>query len=274
MWEAFHHPDRSFPVVRRRIGLELLELLDVFGDMAIHGAWAFLNHRTYPNQRALDQAVGRLSKQGLMVKRQGLDTPLLKLSATAKESMEVYFHPEKRWNRSWNGIWYVLVYDVPEVDRSYRNILRQFLKTQRMGCFQKSVWITPYDIRPQYSDLEQAAAVEVFACLFEARTVLGMPAEKVVLESWDFDRLYEIQKRFCEVYTINLELLDGLTVPDLDTLMRLAAEEIDAYRSAFVLDPLLPNQLLPKNYQGKKAYALHKKLTTQLRSKLMLANPK
>lgn len=273
MWKAFHHPDVSLPVVRRRIGLEVLELLEVLGDVAVHGAWEFLSNRSYPNRKALDQAIGRLSQQGLLVKRRGLDTPMLQLSEDAGNALEGYFRPEKWWNRKWSGIWYLLVYDVPEADRSYRNVLRKFLNKQRMGCFQKSVWITPHDIRPQYADLDEAAALGAFACLFEARTVLGMSADHVVWESWDFDRLYGIQNRFCQVYSENLDLLNGTAAPCLDSLMELAAEEIDAYRSAFVLDPLLPAQLLPRNYKGKEAYELHQKLTTQIRIKLMEVNP-
>ncbi len=272
MWKAFHHPDISLPVVRRRIGLELLEMLEVLGDVAIHGAWTFLYSRSYPDRKAYRQAVGRLSSQGLIVKGQGLDTPLLKISLEGAGSLEGYFHPEKWWKRKWNGIWYLLVYDVPEVDRSYRNALRQFLKKQRMGCFQKSVWITPYDIRPQYADLEEAASLGAFACLFEARTVLGMPAEQVVREAWDFDGLYEIQKRFCDVYSENLEILQGSATPDLEVLMRLLAEELDAFRSAFTLDPLLPSPLLPRDYKGKEAYDLHLRIASQIRRKLGAVN--
>lgn len=249
-------------------------MLDVLGDMAAHGAWAFLRNRSYPNRTAYYQAVGRLAKQGLLVKEQGLDAPQLRISQEGTDSLEAYLRPDKWWNRKWNGIWYLLVYDVPETDRSYRNTLRQFLKHQRMGCFQKSVWITPHDIRPQYADLEQGAALGAFACLFEARTVLGMPSERVVWESWDFDVLYNIQKRFCDIYGENLDILQGPTVPDLDSLMRLAGEEIDAYRSAFVLDPLLPSELLPRDYQGRHACDLHLKLANTIRSKLMILNPK
>ncbi|MDF7799722.1 PaaX family transcriptional regulator C-terminal domain-containing protein [Pontiellaceae bacterium B1224] len=248
-------------------------MLDIFGDMATHGAWAFLRNRSYPNRTAYYQAVGRLAKQGLLVKHHGLDTPQLRISQKGMESLEVYLRPEKRWNQKWNGIWYILVYDIPEVDRSYRNTLRQFLKQQRMGCFQKSVWITAHDIRPQYADLEEGAALGAFACLFEAKTVLGMSSEKVVWESWDFDTLYDIQKRFCEIYGENLEILQRAAVADLDSLMYLAGEEIDAYRSAFVLDPLLPNELLPRDYMGKEAYALHLKLAKAIRTKLMVLNP-
>jgi len=269
MWKAFHHPDISLPVVNRRIGVELLEMLELFGDVAAHGAWAFLHNRSGPKRTAYNQAVSRLSKQGLIVKEQGLDTPQLKISEEGSGVLDPFLRPDKWWNRKWNGIWYLLVYDIPEADRSYRNILRQFLKQQRMGCFQKSVWVTPYDIRPQYSDLEAAAALDVFACLFEARTVLGMPAEKVVRESWDFDYLYEVQKRFCDIYGENLHILRGATAPDLDSLMQLAAEEIDAFRSAFVLDPLLPNALLPPDYMGKAVYDLHGKIMDEIRLKTL-----
>jgi len=187
--------------------------------------------------------------------------------------LAAYLRPDKWWNRKWNGIWYLLLYDVPEVDRTYRNVLRQFLKTQRMGCFQKSVWITPRDIRPQYSDSEEGAALGSFACLFEARTVLGMPAEKVVCESWDMDGLCAIQKRFCDIYTDNLRFLKESGSFEQESLMRLAADEMDAYRSSFVLDPLLPDALLPNSYHGKKAFGLHMEVIREIRKKVVESNP-
>ena len=273
MWKVFHHPDISIPVVRRRIGTELLEMLTILGDVAAHGAWAFLQNRSYPNPRAFDQAVGRLSKQGLIIKTQGLNTPILKISKKGTTSLETCLRPDKWWNKKWNGIWYILMYDVPEIDRAYRNVLRQFLNHQRMGCFQKSVWLTPHDIRPQYSDLEKAASIEIFACLFEAKTVLGMPSKKIVSASWDFDRLFKIQQRFCDVYKENLALLRQPTLPSMENLMRLATEEMDAFRSAFILDPLLPDALLPREYKGKEAYNFHQKITNQIRRSLPSANP-
>jgi len=265
MWKAFHHPDICLPVVQRRLGLELLETLEFLGDMAVHHVHALMRNRSYPNRASYYNAVGRLSKLGLVVRDQGLDTPRLRISEQGAGSLADYLRPDKWWGRKWNGIWYLLVYDVPEADRPYRNVLRRFLRQQRMGCFQKSVWITPRDIRPEYSDLEEAAAVDVFACLFEACTVLGMPSEKVVRESWDFDALYGVQKRFCDIYSENLRILREAVSPGLDALIRLATEEIDAYRSAFVNDPLLPEGLLPATYMGRQAYSLHLEITSAIR---------
>lgn len=273
MWKTFHHPDVSLPVVRRRIGLELVEMLGILGDVAIYGARAFLFNRTRPNSRALDQAVGRLERQGLIVLRKGLDTPVLRLAEDAAGLLDDYFFPEKFWNRKWSGIWYLLMYDIPEKDRHYRNTVRQFLKRQRMGCFQKSVWIASRDIRPQYADLDEGAALGAFACLFEARTVLGMAPEQVVAEAWNFDRLYEIQKRFCEVYSSNLQILNEAVSMNVDALMQLAFEELSAYRSAMVLDPLLPDRLLPADYKGKEVYRIHREAVDAIRQKLADAKP-
>jgi phenylacetic acid degradation operon negative regulatory protein len=248
-------------------------MLEVLGEVAIHGAWSYLNQHSYPSTKALDQAIGRLSKQGLLVKRQGLHTPVLRLADDGDRVLPDFFQPEKFWNRKWGGIWYLLMYDIPEKDRGYRNTLRQFLKQQRMGCFQKSVWIASHDIRPQYADLNKAAALGAFACLFEAKTVLGMSLQQVVWESWDFDRLYEIQNRFCKVYEENLHSLEGTVAPSMNDLMQLAAQEIDAFRSAFVLDPLLPRQLLPLDYRGMETLALHRMIADRIRNKLMEVNP-
>ncbi len=273
MWKAFHHPDISLPVVRRRVGTELLELLEIFGEVTVHGGWAFLHNRTCPDTRSYQRAIRRLSKQGLIVSGRGLDTPRLQISGNGSQQLVAYLHPDRWWRKKWNGIWYMLLYDVPETARSYRNVLRQFLQTQRMGCFQKSVWITPRDIRPQYSDLAEGAALGDFACLFEARTVLGMPSEKVVRDAWDFDDLYAVQKRFCEVYSDNLAFLKEGGAFEQEILMQMAADEMDAYRSAFVLDPLLPEALLPAHYCGKKAFDIHVKVMEVFRNKLAQANP-
>ncbi|VGO15020.1 hypothetical protein PDESU_03600 [Pontiella desulfatans] len=268
MWCAFHHPDISLPLVRRRIGQELLETLEFLGDMSLHHMHAVMRNETAPDNKARNRAINRLAKQGLTVVRQGLDTPLLAISEVGEESLPDYARPERWWNRKWNGIWYLLVFDVPEIDRAYRNTLRAFLKRMRLGCFQKSVWITPHDIRPEYADLEEAAAVDAFACLFEAKTVLGMPSAKVVWESWDMDRLYDIQSRYCGFCTENLDVLRGGVSFGQEELLGLVSVELEAFRSAFLFDPLLPGDLLPRDYKGREAYSLHRKLAEEIRTRL------
>ncbi|MDF7800227.1 PaaX family transcriptional regulator C-terminal domain-containing protein [Pontiellaceae bacterium B1224] len=259
-WISFHHPDVSWPVVRRRAGVEFMELLELTSLFLSRGGWGLINRNCYPNKAAYQNATSRLRKNGLIIHRNdGAETPKLVLSDTGRQLMPFYFDPEKYWNKKWNGIWYLMMYDIPEVDKRYRNVLRKFLKRMRMGCLQKSVWVTPRDIRPDFDDLAKAASLDGFAYLFEARTVLGLPSGRVVEDAWNFDRLFLLQQHYCRMAEINMErLLDAqCSEEDLSQLIRLA---VDAYHSAFCEDPLLPNVLLPTNYLGREALLQHRKL--------------
>lgn len=259
-WVPFHHPDISLPVVRRKIALEIMEMLELTSLFVTRGGWAVLNKSCYPDRKAFRNATYRLRKAGLMVCRtqEGAEIPSLELAPQMKKELPEYFNPEAHWNRKWNRIWYMLVYDVPEIDRAYRDVLRRFLKQERLGCLQQSVWVTPDDIRDRFDDLVKAAAVDSFAFLFESRTVLGLPGSRVVEQAWNFDYLYDVQHRYCQIMQENLDLLtEGCSTEELGALMRLSMQ---AFHSAFVKDPLLPGVLLPPGYQGRKVWELHLEL--------------
>ena len=257
VWQEFHHPDISWPVVRRKAGIELLELLELSALFLTKGGWGLINRHCYPSDAAYRTATSRLRTQGLLVKKQSAaKTPKLILTDAGKKRIPAYFSPEQYWNRTWNKIWYMLIYDIPETDRKYRDVLRQFLRRKRMGCLQKSVWITPEDIRPDFDDLSKAANIDAFAYLIEGRTVLGTPSWRIVEDAWDFGRIGQIQGHYCSVMEQNIKLLkEGRTPPeDIASLLRTA---VDGYHAAMHGDPLLPTPLLPESYRGKEAYALH-----------------
>ncbi|MEE9367898.1 MAG: PaaX family transcriptional regulator C-terminal domain-containing protein [Pontiella sp.] len=257
-WKSFHHPDWSLPVVRRRAQEEWLDLLEDLGDLLTTGGRSHLWKHTYPNMSAYHNSMSRLRKAGLVVHadRTG-KLPHLKLTAQGREYLPVYHHPENLWNQKWNGIWYMLIFDVPEKERHYRDTLRGFLKRMRMGCLQKSVWITPRDIRPEYDDLERAANVHAISYLLESRTVLHNDIVEMVENAWAFDHLLELHQRYLSVIGKNLQLLEELN-HDEEALLILLRLESEAYIQCMRPDPLLPNKLLPKGYLGKQVHALHK----------------
>lgn len=271
-WMEFHHPDISMPVVRRKLALELMEMMEFSALFMTRGGWAVLNKACYPDKKAYRNATYRLRKAGLVVHRKegSADIPQLELTPPAKERFPAYFNPEAQWNRKWNKIWYMLIYDVPEKDRAYRDVLRRFLKRERLGCLQQSVWVTPRDIRPDFDDLVRGAAVDSFAFLFESHTVLGLPASRVAEQAWKLDRLYDSQRRFCDVAEENLNRLEnGADPEELAVLMRLT---LQGFHSAFIEDPLLPSSLLPRDYQGKRAWVLYGQLMAGIGEYLKASN--
>ncbi len=267
-WLDLHHPDICMPVVRRKIALELMEMIELSALFMTRGGWTVLNRSCYPDKKAYRNATYRLRKAGLVVHRKegSPDIPKLELTPHAKECLPLYFNPEAQWGKKWNQIWYMLVYDVPEIDRAYRDVLRRFLKQERLGCLQQSVWITPHYIRPQFDDLVKAAAVDSFAFLFESRTVLGLPSRKVVEQAWNMDRLLSIQQCYCDTMQENLNRMsEGCDSDELGALMRMA---LQAFHTAFVEDPLLPSILLPRSYLGKQAWQLHCQLMDSIGERL------
>lgn len=228
------------------------------------GGGALMNRHTYPNRAAFRNASKRLRDKGLVVcESSGGKTPKLFLSDSGREQIPLYFTPEKQWNRRWNDIWYMLIYDVPEADRKYRDVLRSFLKRMRMGCLQKSVWVTPEDIRPDFDDLSQTANIDGFAYLLEARTVLGLSSERIVSDAWNFDRLERLQQHYCEICEENIDRLEQGS-PSSAELAELIRTSLEAYHGAFMEDPLLPTPLLPAGYLGKRALSLHKTLMLRI----------
>lgn len=104
----------------------------------------FCNHN---KKRDYYRTLDRLKKRGLIKKSS--DTFRL----TRKGEKEAFFaHLDtqallyKPRKRKWDGQWRMIIFDIPEKKRKYRDYLRQMLKTLGFKELQKSIWVTPYPI--------------------------------------------------------------------------------------------------------------------------------
>ena len=268
-WKMPHHPDVSIPVVRRKASDELITLLEGTAALLLSRGASEIYGHCYPNKRAFNASINRLEKKGLVVKPQTDGSfPRLELTPAGENSLPAYYNPQAHWSKPWNQWWYVLMFDVPETERHYRNTLRTFLKRLRFGCLQKSVWVSPRDVRPEYDDLDRAAAVDSVAFLFEAKTVLNYGKQSVVQEAWNFGRLYEIQNSYMTSTEQNLSQLCSGKFSEHELVQLLRLDNL-AYSQAMVTDPLLPNELLPKNYLGKDLLAQHREISKQATEHLL-----
>ncbi len=237
-----------------------LDLVSDLGEIITSGGRSEFWRHTYPNMRSYNNSMHRLQKAGLLVKADSSGKlPNLRLTQHGRDHLPEYHFPETRWNARWNGLWYVLIFDVPESERHYRDTLRGFLKRLQMGCLQKSVWVTPRDIRPEYDDLERAANVHAVSYLLESRTVLHHESSEIVENAWNFAWLHELHERYLAVFGNNLQMLDEVD-HDVEAVMNLLNLEAEAYTQCMRPDPLLPGELLPKDYLGKNVFKLHGKI--------------
>jgi phenylacetic acid degradation operon negative regulatory protein len=252
----FPHPGISLPILERRAGQMFLDLLALYGDALTTRGRSLLRNASFPSEGAERAAISRLRKQGVVARRRRGDNEPVLVVTSPGGAREESLRPQRFWQERWQGVWSVLVYDVPEKQRAFRNALRHTLTRQRMGCLQKSVWISPRDIRPLYDDLQQAVGIHIVSYLFHAQTVLGRETRDLVLAAWDFDRLRVRHLWFIESCRRNLHVLRSgrARQPDLGSLAR---EELQSYLSVMQNDPLLPKDLLPAGYAGIEAHKLH-----------------
>lgn len=256
-WDGFHHPDYCATVIRRRIADEMLWLLDGMAALLLTRGRSTLWHRPDSDYWAYESAMYRLRRAGLIAYRRTRGRPpILQLLPPAEGRMPDELRPERFWQSKWRGIWYVLAYDVPETHRGYRESLRRFLKRNRMGGLQGSVWVTSRDIRPLYADLCGAGAVDDYAILLESKTVLGMDARDVVRRAWPMDRIVASQAWYRQAARDAIRHAASASLARRD-LLTLAREETAVYLSVMESDPLLPEALWPREYRGRQTLAAH-----------------
>lgn len=253
-----HKAGISPSILRRQICAELVDLLGIAVEGVLTRGKAWTWNRSFPRMTAYRQALYRLRRDGLIAQRDmRAGSPTMELTATGRQHISSEIMPELFWNKRWDGRWYVLMYDVPEREKRYRDALNRFLKRMRMGCLQKSVFVSVRDIRPLFYDLDIAAAVAEYANLFEARTVHGQSDAAVVARAWDFEGLLKIQANYIEACQARLSRPSSasslLTLPDI------LRAELAEYRAAMQGDPLLPKPLWPSDYLGPQVAAVFRR---------------
>lgn len=51
----------------------------------------------------------------------------------------------KKKQKNWRGKWFLVFFDVPEIQRNKRDYLRNYLRKIGFYCYQKSVYVFPYE---------------------------------------------------------------------------------------------------------------------------------
>lgn len=70
--------------------------------------------------------------------------------STVKYSLLAIFDLKKR-KKQWRGKWFLVMFDVPEIQRNKRIYLRNFLKYIGFYPYQKSVYLFPYECEKEIS---------------------------------------------------------------------------------------------------------------------------
>ena len=126
----------------------------------------------------IKQSFSRLEKSGLVTRKtlKGDDfyslTPLGTRKARQCQLKVTKITPTKKWD----GLWYLVMFDVPEEKKMARRAVNFALK--KLGCvqYQKSVFITPYPCKKEIDFVGDAFDIRKHIRVVVARDVEGVEA--------------------------------------------------------------------------------------------------
>lgn len=182
----------------------------------------------------------------------------LRLTGQGVKRLEREFPMVGLQKKKWDGLWRIVIFDLPVTHNRLRDRLRGKLEELGFGMFQKSVWTTPYDLAWEISEFIKAQGLEEYVY------VLVSPLEFIGSSKELAEKIWKLE----ELNNSHQELLDwweekhhGLKENDFSLL---AQKFCSQYLETVATDPFLPKELLPRDWEGDKARKLFKELNKKV----------
>jgi phenylacetic acid degradation operon negative regulatory protein len=168
--------------------------------------------------------------------------------------------PEKAWAQAWDQKWRLFLFDIPEQQKSQRRQLTRALAKAGCGCLQGSVWIAPA-IPPAIESLVEGDDPDCGHLLLLLADSKGRKADaKMVEAAWDFEAIHAAYLHLQSVLDDFPKVARGNT---RESWAEWTAAEKAASSACLRIDPLLPEQLLPKHYAGRKTWSHRRKILAE-----------
>ena len=191
--------------------------------------------------------VGRLYREGY-IQRVLIDRAVnYRITGAGRRKLIELYPTLKVADQKWDGFWRIVIFDIPERKRRARDGLRNQLKKMGFGKLQSSTYISPYDHGKQFLDFLQTKGLMGNVLLLESKQKhLGKP-EDLADKVWGMEEIAGEYKEVIDRLGTRLGIKDRRKRAEF--LKRIYQE----YLKVLIRDPLLPKELLPKNWPAEKA---------------------
>ncbi|MFZ4694075.1 MAG: hypothetical protein ACOYMV_03025 [Verrucomicrobiia bacterium] len=211
------------------------------------------------------RSVHYLTRRGLVEKRRDAEGWVYALTASGRQRLNRGIDPVARWNRRWDGRWRQVIFDLPARKKALRARLLRWLRANRFGYLQDSVWITPDPLDLSHSAFRDLGMMADMAVFMDSRVTAVSSNASVVAAAWNFK---EIEK----AYARHAKFLDKASIEvgipkSPEALAQVLSEEDRLWWAALDTDPLLPKTLCLDAYPGVSALNARKKFFRSLRKR-------
>lgn len=165
-----------------------------------------------------------------------------------KGEMNIYrdYPLAKLAKQPWDGLWRMVIYDLPVKLNYKRDRLRSKLVELGFGCYQKSVYVTPLDVLAELKEYAENQGLIDSVVVFEGSRIFGEKTRILADRLWNLALINE------EYFELGVKL--DLFVRNGKPKERYK-EIWDDFTKIILKDPLLPDDFLPNNWVGEKIKA-------------------
>ncbi len=220
----------------------MLEALDVSMILARPGSYVFGS--------AHAKQLSRLEEKGWIEKEHDGIQWVYRLTQTGQLALSHGLDPEKLWSAPWDGKWRMFMFDLPARQAAIRQRLREWLREERFGCLQGSLWVRPHEIDPDLVGLNDLGIEATQMITVEATPVGSHSPRQIVSKAWDFESI----RLDYQSYLASLKEWRAQRAAHGDPDRLLARQAVDEWNKVALKDPFLPDVLLPRGYPGKHAW--------------------
>lgn len=217
------------------------------------------------NVQAVRSAIHRLKRRGLVDAQRRADAAGYALSADAygllaEGDVRIFGHTRGAADDGW----LLVVFSVPDTERAKRHQLRSTLTRLGFGTVSPGTWIAPSHLRDATVETLERAGLAGFTQVFTGPHVAGGDLSELVASWWDLDGLQALYADFLDRFEpVGARWLDG-TGDDARAFVDLV-DMLTAWRRLPYADPGLPLELLPADWNGRRAQELFSALSARLR---------
>ncbi|WP_138494577.1 PaaX family transcriptional regulator C-terminal domain-containing protein [Paenibacillus pinistramenti] len=159
------------------------------------------------------------------------------------------------YGQPWDRKWHWVLFEIPESERSRRDVFRSSLLELGYASLYKSVYLSPWDHAREALELAAAAQVQSYVTITEGSILHNEITPEQAVQLWRLDHLHQTYGERVEWFRAEFQPKAAklLQADPEDGLPLFAAflELGDVNSELGLLDPMLPDELLPSGWLGK-----------------------
>ena len=210
------------------------------------------------------QLVSRSLKTQLIEKIEKNGKIYIRITSDGKKAVQRDFPMLLLQNKTWDGKWRIVMFDVEEVNKKVRERLRGKLKELGFGMLQKSVFISPHGIIEDFIEFAQTSGIRDYLYILETHDLIVGDEKEFANKIW---KLQELNEKYKEIVDEIEEIKNRHMISNSDRIEKSYIQKEKNVRTVknkwlmiVAQDPFLPKMLLPKPWYGEKAEKLAREL--------------